>query len=94
MRRSLDWLFRDRTTGRIVVAQWPNPPLWVFIVATAIRAVLHPHGAIGTAVSVIGTGALLVWAALEVARGADPFRRILGAVVLVGVVIGLVARAL
>jgi hypothetical protein len=87
MRRFLDWLFRDRTTGRIVVAQWPNPPLWVFIVATAIRAVLHPHGA-------IGTGALLVWAALEVARGANPFRRILGAVVLVGVVIGLVARAL
>jgi hypothetical protein len=94
MRRFLDWLFRDRTTGRIVVAQWPNAPLWVFLVATAVRVLFHPHGALGTVVSVVGTGALVVWAALEVARGVNPFRRILGGVVLVGVVVGLVAPAL
>jgi len=30
----------------------------------------------------VGAGALLVWAVDEVARGANPFRRILGGVVL------------
>ncbi|WP_419828797.1 hypothetical protein [Methylobacterium sp.] len=26
----LDWFFRDRTSGRIVIGQWPNTPLWLF----------------------------------------------------------------
>lgn len=28
--RAVDWMFRDRTTGAITVAQWPNLPLWLF----------------------------------------------------------------
>ena len=92
MGRLLDWLFRDRTTGRVVVAQWPNVPLWVFLAATAARLVARPQGTAATAVSVVGTAGLVVWAVLEVAQGVNPFRRILGAVVLVAVVVGLVAR--
>ena len=81
--------FRNPETGEIVVFQLPNIPLWVFLAATAIRMLFHPHGAIGTVVSVVGTVALLVWAGLEIARGESPFRRVLGGVVAIVVLVGL-----
>ena len=46
----------------------------------------------GTAHSVgtwVGTGALAFWAGDELVRGVNPFRRMLGAVVLVWIVVGL-----
>ena len=43
-----------------------------------------------TAVDGVRHGALLVWALDEVVRGASPFRRVLGAVVLVWQVVSLV----
>jgi hypothetical protein len=88
----VDWLLRDRTTGRVVIAQWPNAPLVVFLLATAVRLVLSPAGAVGTAVSVVGTVALVWWAGDEVVRGVNPFRRILGGGVLLAVVAGLLSR--
>ena len=30
VRHAVDWMFRDRTTGAITIAQWPNLPLWLF----------------------------------------------------------------
>lgn len=92
LRRGVDWMFRDRTSGRIVVVQVPNLPLAVFLVATAVRVIAHPHGSIGTALSVVGTVGLVWWAGDEVLRGVNPFRRILGGLVLVAVVIGLARR--
>ena len=88
-RRASGWLFRDRRTGRIVVAQPPNAPLLVFLGATAVRVLVHPHGAVGTVVSAVGTVALAWWSVDEVLRGVNPFRRVLGAVVLAGVVVRL-----
>jgi hypothetical protein len=76
----------------VVVAQWPNPPLWVFLAATAVRMLFKPDGALGTAVSVVGTLSLLVWAVLEVARGESPFRRVLGGLVLIGTLVGVLFR--
>jgi hypothetical protein len=86
----IDWLLRDRETGAIVLAQWPNAPLLIFLVATVVRLVFSPTGAIGTMVSVVGTVALVWWAGDEILRGVNPFRRILGGTVLVAVVVGLV----
>ncbi len=88
----VDWLFRDRRTGGYTVAQVPNWPLGVWLVATVLRLLLHPTGTAGRALEVVGTGALLVWAVDEVVRGVNPWRRILGAVVGVAVVAGLVTR--
>lgn len=65
-----DRFFRNPATGRIVVAQWPNAPLWAFLVATLLRW------------RVVATVALVVWAVLEVWKGESPFRRVLGGVVL------------
>ncbi len=87
-----DWLFRSRTNGKLAIAQVPNIPLWIFLAATAVRIALHPAGSVGTAVSVVGTAALVWWAVDEIARGESPFRRVLGAVVLVGVLVGLLTR--
>jgi hypothetical protein len=89
-RKVLRWLFEDRRTGRIVVAQWPNIPLGVWIAASAANWLAGPGGGWGTALRVIGTVALLFWAVDEIVRGVNPWRRILGAVVLVFVVAGVV----
>lgn len=85
----IDWLFRDRRTGRIVIAQVPNLPLGLFLVAAGLRWLLDPAGAARTALTVVATGALLWWAVDEVARGVNPWRRLLGAVVLAATVAGL-----
>ena len=73
-----DWLFRDRQTGRITVAQFPNFPLWVSFVAVALRWVV-PGGTLArTIVEWTGEAALAWWALEEVFRGVNPWRRLLG----------------
>lgn len=84
--------FRNSDTGKLVIAQLPNLPLAIFLAATAVRLVFRPDGGVGTATSVVGTAALVWWAADEVLRGDSPFRRVLGAVVLVATVIGALTR--
>ena len=91
-RSAVSRFFRNPRTGELVIAQMPNAPLWIFIVAAGIRAVAHPHGAVGTVVSVAAGVSLAVWAVLEILRGESPFRRVLGAGVLVVSVLGYVLR--
>ena len=81
-RAVVDWLLASRADGRIVIVQWPNLPLWAFIAAVAFRWLVHPSGLGGTITSGAATVALLVWAAIEIGWGVNPFRRALGAVVL------------
>lgn len=83
----IDWWFRDRATGRVVVAQWPNAPLVIFLVARVGDRVLAPSG---PWLDVVGTVALLWWAGDEVLRGVNPFRRVLGAVIAAATLAGLV----
>lgn len=75
-------MFRDRVTGRIVIAQFPNLPLLGWIAASLLRVALHPHGRWGTVLSVVAAAALVVWAGDEIARGVNPWRRALGGAVL------------
>ncbi len=82
LRRAFDWTFRDRETGQITVAQFPNVPLWLFLVASILRRTLDPEGGLDTTLRITATGGLLWWAADELIRGANPFRRFLGATVL------------
>lgn len=93
LRRAFDWTFRDRTTGRIVIAQWPNPPLWVFLGASAVRRVTETEGAARSIVSGVAIAALVWWSGDELLRGVNPFRRALGAVVLGGVVVRAALRS-
>jgi hypothetical protein len=88
----VNWLFRNRQTGEITIAQAPNAPLIIWLVATVINLVFDPSGTVGTVVTVIGTGALIIWAGDELIRGVNPFRRFVGALVLAGIAVGLVTR--
>lgn len=81
--RFFNWFFRSRVTDKITVVQLPNAPLWVFIVATIARLILRPSGLALTVMTVVGTAALMVWAVMEVGWGVNPFRRTLGAAVLI-----------
>ena len=88
----IDWLFRNRRTGRLTIAQPPNVPLAVFLVAAVVRWAVHPAGTVGTVVDVVAAVALVVWAADEVLRGVNPWRRMLGGGVLAATVLGAVVR--
>jgi predicted neutral ceramidase superfamily lipid hydrolase len=85
----IDWLFRNRVTGEFTIAQAPNAALIVFVVAWVLRWILDPSGWVGTALDVVVTAAITIWALDEIVRGVNPWRRILGATVLGFVVFGL-----
>ncbi len=89
VRRLVRWLFINRRTGRITVAQWPNIPLGTFIVATALPRVVHLHGHVQSAFRTISVVALIAWGLDEALRGVNPFRRLLGGVILLLTVVHL-----
>jgi hypothetical protein len=86
----IDWVFRNRKTGRITIAQFPNVPLGLFLAASVLRRLLDPSGGLDTGLKVVATGGLIWWAADEVIRGVNPWRRLLGGFVLAGQVVNLV----
>jgi hypothetical protein len=85
----VDWFLRDRRTGRIVIVQWPNVALGVWLAAGAAGALLDPSGGWHTALRLVATLGLGWWAVDEIARGVNPWRHLLGAVVLAGLVASL-----
>jgi hypothetical protein len=91
-RRAFDWMFCDRETGRIVIAEVPNLPLVLFFVAAAVRRFAHVRGGAGTALAVVAFVALMWWAVDEIVRGVSPFRRGLGAVVALASIAALLLR--
>lgn len=76
----MSWWFRS-ADGHLTLWQPPNPALCVWIAAVAL-GMLPLSAAHTDAVGGVRRGALLVWSLDEVVRGASPFRRLLGAVVL------------
>jgi hypothetical protein len=90
LRRTVLWLFRNRTTGRLTVVQWPNIPLAAYLLATVIHIIARSDTAISTVVAAVASGALAIWAVLEIGWGVNPFRRGLGSVVLILVVVSAV----
>ena len=89
-RAAVEWLFRDRGTGRITIAQFPNAALGLFLIASLLRWILNPEGRFETVLSVSATGGLIWWAVDELARGVNPWRRLLGGAVLAGQLVRLV----
>lgn len=89
MKRAFDWVFRNRKTGAITIVQFPNLPLWLFIAGSVVlRLVVEPRGNARAVVIVFTTASLAIWAFLELGLGVNPWRRILGAVVLASTVYG------
>lgn len=84
----------NRRTGGLTVAQWPNVALSVSIALSIARRFNIQKGTPETTLRVLSAVAIIVWAVDELVRGVNPFRRILGLVVLLTTMtnIGLLAR--
>lgn len=80
----LDKVFRDQS-GRIVLWQWPNIPLicWGLLKVAAMVSTGHLQSALSNS----STAFLFAWAYLELTQGVNYFRRALGAVVLLMILI-------
>ena len=94
VRRAVRWMFLNRRTGRITVAQWPNIPLSAFILLSIALVSIRPSGRTEMVVRAASEVALLIWAVDEVVGGVNPFRRILGSVVLVATITNVAAGGL
>lgn len=79
--RGLDWCFRSRADGRITIGQWPNLSLWLFMAASGVAWIAR-DGVLGRWSHVAADVFLTWWAADELLRGVNPWRRCLGAGVL------------
>ena len=86
------WWFTSRVDGATVIGQRPNPALAVWLAAVGWRIVAEPEGTERSVLDGIAIGALLAWALDELVRGVNPWRRLLGAVVLVPTAVGALAR--
>jgi hypothetical protein len=86
LRRIVRWMFVNRRTGGITVAQWPNAALSVFIALSITRRFNIPKGTSQIALRPLSAVAILVWGTDELIRGVNPFRRILGLLVVVATI--------
>jgi hypothetical protein len=80
-----DKTFRD-SEGNITIAQPPNLPLLVWLGATLLKLLLTKDS-IYLALDTIAFGALFTWAWEELFQGVNYFRRALGAIVLISIVV-------
>lgn len=71
-------MFRNRQTGEITIAQFPNLSLWIVLAVMVLRRVMAPNGSIATSVDAVGAAALVWWSLDELIRGVNPWRRLLG----------------
>ena len=71
-----------------MIAQWPNLPLWLFGAASLV-AVLAAGSPAGFWADVASRIFLTWWAGDELLRGVNPWRRCLGAAVLVAIAVRL-----
>lgn len=79
-----DRTFRD-SEGKIVIAQPPNLPLIVWIVASLLK-LIFTTGKIHLGLELVAFGVLFTWAWEELFQGVNYFRRALGLIVLVGLI--------
>lgn len=77
----LDKTFRDKD-GNLVIAQKPNLPILVWLIATLLKLFLPREGNLYLGLDAIAFGSIFTWAWLELFDGVNYFRQTLGLVVL------------
>jgi hypothetical protein len=73
--------FKDKS-GKIVVWQNLNLPIILWAGATLMSKLIKT-GSLHSLFSIIAFGWVFTWAWLEITQGASPFRRMLGAIVMI-----------
>lgn len=63
----------------------------MFLLASVLGRLADDAGTLSGLARAVAVGAILWWSIDEIARGVNPWRRILGAIVLAATVVGLVS---
>lgn len=92
LRGIVDWWFRDRTTGKILVAQLPNLAILLWMTTVAARWFVAPDSTANALLEWAGSVTLGWWAVDELVRGVNPWRRMLGLGGCIFVIVGVVTR--
>ena len=92
LRAVFDWFFRDRRTGRILVAHVPNLAILLWMATVLARQFTVQGTTADTLLEWAGSVSLGWWAVDEVVRGVNPWRRVLGLVGCTVVVVGVISR--
>lgn len=79
--------FFRNSEGQITIWQWPNVPLWGWIIFKVL-GLIDTTPALRSGFGKISTAFIFTWAFLEIADGDNYFRRLLGAVVMLLIIIG------
>jgi hypothetical protein len=80
-----DRIFRDEN-GNIVIGQMPNLPLIIGTTASVLR-LLFSSGEVSLVLDLVAFGSLFTWAWQELFDGVNYFRRGLGLLALLGLII-------
>ncbi len=81
----LDQVFRDES-GKIVLAQMPNLHLIIWIIASLLK-IIFTTGKINIGLDALAFGSLFTWAWEELFQGVNYFRRTLGSLVLIALIV-------
>ena len=79
---SFRWWFENRQTGELTIAQFPNWPLWAIAISWIVRRTVETGSTIDDIADRAETVLWFYWAADELLRGVNPWRRLLGALVI------------
>lgn len=85
-----DRLFRDGT-GEIVIGQLPNLPILIWGSATLLKLVFKT-GQVKLGLDLLAFSSLLYWSFLEITQGVNYFRRDLGTIVLIALIISVIKQ--
>ncbi|MDB5177851.1 MAG: hypothetical protein JWO61_234 [Candidatus Saccharibacteria bacterium] len=89
MSEIFNWIkpfFKDKNDKWAIIA-FPNVLLTAWLVATILNMFIH-DGKVHSDLSLLGGAILFAWAYLELTQGASYFRRLLGAIILLAVIMG------
>lgn len=86
MTRSFSQKFWEDKNGNVVVWQRPNLALVIWFVASLLST-LFPRGPIERSLYFVGSISIFVWSILELTKGVNYFRRLLGLVVLLALIV-------
>ena len=86
MKKKAATIFKDKN-GRVVIWQSPNMLLWAWIILKAV-AMFLAQGKIKAGLDQLSGAVLFAWAYFEADQGVSPFRKILGAIIMLGVAVG------
>ena len=85
-----DRLFRD-AAGQIVIWQPPNLPIVIWVSATLLKLVFQT-GQVKIGLDILAFSSLIYWSFLEITQGVNYFRRDLGVVVLIALIISVIQQ--